>query len=108
MNEEEKLKMFIEAVDDAMYSVPTPPGITNINNQVLETIDKHSKDRMMISVLLTASYCGEDEDKCTNLHPCDECLKMSNIVFIDKRAITRGGNIGGFEYTKELIQNKER
>ena len=49
-------------------------------------------------VLLLTSYCGEDNADCMDDFPCDECLKMCNVVEIDP---DRAEVMGGFEYLKE-------
>lgn len=33
--------------------------------------------------LLLASYCGEDNDACTERRPCEDCLAMCNIFNSD-------------------------
>ena len=33
-------------------------------------------------VLLFHSYCSDNNSKCTNENPCDECLRMSNVLEI--------------------------
>lgn len=32
------------------------------------------------TILLLASYCGDDDPNCTDHLPCLECLKMCNIA----------------------------
>jgi len=51
-------------------------------------------------VLLLASYCG-DNTNCTDTSPCDECLKMCNIAFIDKDAIKLDKVVCGFDFLED-------
>ena len=37
-------------------------------------------------ILLLTSYC-DDNSHCTNTNPCNECIEMCNIAFIEKDAI---------------------
>jgi hypothetical protein len=34
---------------------------------------------MVREYLLLASYCGTDNDACTETRPCAECLEMCNV-----------------------------
>jgi len=50
--------------------------------------------------LLMASYC--DNDGCNDDLPCDDCLKMCNVVEVPI-AVASGGNmqvIGGLDYLR--------
>jgi hypothetical protein len=52
-------------------------------------------------VLLLASYCGDDNSNCTDAKPCDECLKMCNIAFIDNKSIDINNVICGFNFLED-------
>jgi hypothetical protein len=52
---------------------------------------------MKRTVLLLASYCGGENDECTEELPCLDCLKMCNVVEIEGE-ITN--NLGGYDYNK--------
>lgn len=45
-------------------------------------------------MLLMASYCGGENPKCTDELPCEDCLKMSNIVLIPKDQVKSENEIG--------------
>lgn len=36
-------------------------------------------------VLVLASYC--DNDTCTDLNPCDGCIRMSNIALVERNKL---------------------
>jgi hypothetical protein len=36
----------------------------------------------MSKVLVLASYCGDDNKKCTDNNPCRECLNMCNVFHV--------------------------
>lgn len=56
---------------------------------------------MARKVLLLVSYCGPNNDNgCSDDFPCDECLKMCNVVEVDSTDIIR--NFGSFDYNKEV------
>lgn len=52
-------------------------------------------------VLLLTSYCGDDNSKCTEANPCEDCLKMCNIAFIDKDAIKSENVVCGYEFMED-------
>jgi len=53
-----------------------------------------------MKALLLCSYCGTDEDGCTDENPCHECLQMDNVVEINESAIIH--NYGGLRYNNEV------
>lgn len=57
-------------------------------------------------VLLLASYCGPGE-ACNEDHPCDECLRMSNVFDVDNKAIQSAPCIGQFDQLREDFLNPE-
>ena len=56
-------------------------------------------------VLLLASYCGEDNDKCSEDFPCNDCLAMCNVVEV-QLLNQKFKNLGGFEYLKDICTEK--
>jgi hypothetical protein len=52
-------------------------------------------------VLLLASYCGDDTPNCTNTKPCDECLKMCNIAFVEDKSIDINKVVCGFDFIED-------
>jgi len=50
-------------------------------------------------VLLLCSYCDENPS-CSDDYPCDDCLKMDNVVIVSGDAVRQGENLGGMEYNK--------
>jgi len=52
-----------------------------------------------VPVLLLASYCEDKE--CTDKYPCEECLKMCNIAFIDRNAIKPDKIICGYNFLND-------
>ena len=59
---------------------------------------------MRRKLLLLASYCGADDQKCSDDFPCVECLRMCNVfVAQTDRPLELMNNIGSLEYnhTKE-------
>lgn len=52
-------------------------------------------------VLLLASYCSDDNPKCTDTKPCDECLKMCNIAFVEDKAIDINKVVCGFDFIED-------
>nr|BDD47652.1 hypothetical protein 1 [bacterium] len=52
-------------------------------------------------VLLLASYCGDDNPNCTDTKPCDECLKMCNIAFVEDKAIDINKVVCGFDFIED-------
>ena len=49
-------------------------------------------------MLLMASYCGGENPKCTDELPCENCLKMSNIVLIPKDQVKSENIISGYDF----------
>lgn len=51
-------------------------------------------------MLLLASYCGDDNDKCSEDFPCSDCLAICNVAEVEllnhKFKI-----LGGFDYLKD-------
>jgi hypothetical protein len=52
-------------------------------------------------MLLMASYCGGENPKCTDELPCEECLKMSNIVLIPKDQVKSENIISGYDFLND-------
>ena len=52
-------------------------------------------------ILLMASYCGDDNPKCTDELPCEDCLKMSNIVLISKNQVKSENIISGYDFLND-------
>jgi hypothetical protein len=52
-------------------------------------------------MLLMASYCGGENLKCTDELPCEECLKMSNIVLIPKDQVKSENIISGYDFLND-------
>lgn len=55
-------------------------------------------------MLLMASYCGGENPKCTDELPCEECLKMSNIVLIPKDQVKLENIISGYDFLNDCRQ----
>jgi hypothetical protein len=53
----------------------------------LEKLHSFNDNVNFMPVLILASYCGDENPNCTDIKPCDECLKMCNIAFIERKAI---------------------
>lgn len=52
----------------------------------------------MSKVLVLASYCGaEDDNDCTDINPCPECLEMCNVFEAD---LSKAEYIAQFEDLK--------
>lgn len=60
----------MEGGADIKRMVYMPPEALNPN------LFKPSKRR----VLLIASYCGGDNQECTEARPCSDCLRMCNVA----------------------------
>ncbi len=59
-------------------------------------------------LLLLTSYCGDDNDDCTDDFPCEECLPMCNVmVSNDLSTRDRMTNIGGFGFNRDEIEAEE-
>lgn len=48
-------------------------------------------------VLLFASYCGDDNPRCTTGSPCADCLAMSNVYSVE---------MDGAEYVRQLAPSR--
>jgi len=59
-------------------------------------------------VLLLASYCGDDNPNCTDTKPCDECLKMCNIAFIEDKAIDINKVVCGFDFIEDYRKQRNK
>lgn len=57
-------------------------------------------------LLLLTSYCGEDDEGCTDALPCYECLKMCNVLIASQEQVREMQNIGGLEYNSALPRTK--
>jgi ferredoxin len=69
------------------------------NNQRQEQEVKAKENEKVRRVLLLTSYCGNEDNGCTNDFPCDDCLKMCNVAIIEDSHIIKV--LGGFDYLKE-------
>jgi len=65
---------------------------------------KNESDKPVRKAILLASYCGDLDSECTEDFPCDDCLKMCNVIEIPEN--TKLNVLGGFEYLKELNKGK--
>jgi hypothetical protein len=87
---------------------------TNINKmteveKVIKEAQKDAAEKLRLfsvsgslrPVLLLASYCGEDNPNCTNIKPCDECLKMCNIAFVEDKSIDINKVVCGFDFIED-------
>ena len=72
-------------------SITHPPGPAGENNRSMENKKTNDHYRM----LLMASYC-DDNPECTDKLPCEECLKMGNIVLMPKDQIKTENIIGSY------------
>ena len=52
-------------------------------------------------MLLMASYCDNDNPKCTDELPCEDCLKMSNIVLIPKDQVKIENIISSYDFLND-------
>ncbi len=53
-----------------------------------------------MKVLLLASYCSEEDNNCSEDLPCEDCLKMCNIIEIeDSTSIKK--NYDGWDYNMD-------
>ncbi len=52
-------------------------------------------------MLLMASYCDGKNPKCTEELPCEECLKMCNIVLIPKDQVNNENIISGYDFLND-------
>lgn len=52
-------------------------------------------------MLLMASYCGVENEKCTEELPCEDCLKMSNIVLIPKDQVKIENIISSYNFLND-------
>jgi len=48
--------------------------------------------------LLLASYCVDNDD-CTDEFPCDDCLRMCNVIIVPT---TKYEILGGLDYLKSI------
>jgi len=55
------------------------------------------------SILLLASYCGEDNPKCTDEVPCLECLKMCNVASANVEKLSVHG---GWDYMRSIADGE--
>lgn len=53
-------------------------------------------------IIILASYCGGETEKCTDDLPCRDCLGMSNVATITEDAGVEA--IGGYEYLKGQLK----
>ena len=76
--------------------------IKQFQKEVEEKLHMLGNNNDLTPVLLLTSYCGDKNSNCTNIKPCDECLKMCNIAFIEKSAISLDNVICGFDFIKNI------
>ncbi len=57
-----------------------------------------------MKVLLLATYCGDEDEPCSDGLPCEECLKMCNVVEIPDD--TEIKPIAGWVYLREISQEE--
>jgi hypothetical protein len=50
-------------------------------------------------VLLLASYCRGENEKCSEELPCEDCLKVCNVLVIELPFTFE--NLGGIDYLRE-------
>jgi hypothetical protein len=53
--------------------------------------------------LLLTSYCAGQNKNCSDKFPCDDCLKMCNIIKVKAIGPYTIENYGGFEYNKKKV-----
>ena len=57
-------------------------------------------------VLLLCSYCGDDEAKCSDDFPCQECMGMDNVIEVDesviREAFVKDRILGGLDYLRTV------
>lgn len=66
----------------------------------VEKLHLFSVNGSLRPVLLLDSYCG-DNPKCTDTNPCETCIGMCNIAFIDKDAIKSDKVICGRDFIED-------
>jgi len=66
----------------------------------VEKLRLFSVNGSLMPILILASYCG-DNPNCTEAKPCEECLKMCNIAFIDRDAIKIDKVVCGFDFLED-------
>ena len=76
-------------------------SITDDMEKCDEKLRSFSANGSLIPVLLLTSYCGDDNSKCTDANPCEDCLNMCNIAFIDKDAIKSENVICGYDFMED-------
>lgn len=62
------------------------------NPQHEPTPEPWNRNRRM-RVLLLASYCGDDDPRCTDSVPCRDCLGMCNIIDMQGDILANHGDI---------------
>ena len=75
--------------------------IRNAQNEALNKLHLGVVSGSHYSMLLMASYCGGDNPKCTDELPCEDCLKMSNIVLIPKDQVKNENIISGYDFLND-------
>lgn len=56
-------------------------------------------------ILILASYCGGEDPRCSDTHPCLDCLQMSNIAWAEVSNLTV---VGGWEEVDREAVERER
>lgn len=70
-------------------------------NKCNEKLRLFSVEGNLVPILLLASYCGEEDSKCKDTNPCEDCLKMCNIAFVEKEAIKSENVVCGYDFLKD-------
>lgn len=76
-------------------------SITDDMEKCDEKLRLFSANGSLSPVLLLTSYCGDDNSKCTEANPCEDCLKMCNIAFIDKDTIKSENVVCGYDFMED-------
>ena len=83
----------------------TEVGIKQGQKNAVENLCLFSVRGSLRPVLLLASYCGDDNPNCTDTQPCDECLKMCNIAFIENKAIDINKVVCSFDFVEDCREH---
>jgi len=75
--------------------------IRNAQDEALNKLRLGAVSGSHYPMLLMASYCGGENPKCTDELPCEECLKMCNIVLIPKDQVKSENIISGYDFLND-------